>query len=90
MARRSPDISTDLFALTEEKASSEQSPNHRHKAATFYFDPDVLARLEDVWLDLRRETRSPVSKSAIVAAALVTALEDLGKHGSESAFARTL
>jgi len=90
MARKSPDISTDLFAVTRQRRASTQPRKHRNKAATFYFSPDVLARLEGAWLDLRRDTSSPVSKSAIVEAALVTALDDLEKNGVESEFARTL
>jgi len=90
MARRSPDISTDLFALTEQKDTITQARKDRNKAATFYFHPEVLSRLEGAWLDLRRHTSSPVSKSAIVEAALVTALEDLERNGPESEFVRML
>ena len=90
MARKSPDISTDLFALTKQEDTGTQEHNHSNKAATFYFHPDVLARLEEAWLDLRRGTSSPVSKSAIVQAALVTALDDLETNGPESVCARML
>ena len=90
MARKSPDIITDLFALTEQKDASTQAQKHKNRAAIFYLDPDVLTRLEAAWLNLRRDTGSPISKSAIVEAALVTSLNDLDRHGLKSRIARML
>ena len=88
MAPKRPEISTDLFAPTVaseqvEQSASKQAPKRKSKAATFYFDPALLDRLELTWLDLRRELGS-VSKSAIVEAALVAALDDLDKSGTAS------
>lgn len=90
MAPKSPEISTDLFASTgasvqAEKPTSKKASKRKSKAATFYFDPDLLERLEITWLGLRRELGS-VTKSAIVEAALVAALEDLDKSGTASKF----
>lgn len=90
MAREGPDRITDLFASTEQKDASAQAQKGKNRAAIFYLCPDVLTRLEAAWLNLRRDTGSPVSKSAIVEAALVTALEDLDRHGLKSRFARML
>ena len=88
MAPRRPEISTDLFAPTPaseqvEQPTSKTVDKRTSKAATFYFDPALLDRLELTWLDLRRELGS-VSKSAIVEAALVAALDDLDKSGTAS------
>ena len=94
MAPKSPEISTDLFAQTvtteqAEKPASRKVPKCKSKAATFYFDPDVLDRLELAWLDLRRELGS-VTKSAIVEAALIAALDDLRESGPASKFTSML
>ena len=102
MAPKRPEISTDLFAQTvtteqaprsergqAEKPTSSKAHKRKSKAATFYFAPEVLDRLELTWLDLRRELGS-VSKSAIVEAALVAALDDLDKSGTASKFASML
>lgn len=91
MAPKSPEISTDLFASTgasaqAKKPTSRKASKRKSKAATFYFDPDLLDRLELTWLGLRRELGS-VTKSAIVEAALASALEDLDKSGPASKFA---
>ena len=94
MAPKRPEISTDLFAPTVaseqvEQSASKQVSKRKSKAATFYFDPDLLDRLELAWLDLRRELGN-VTKSAIVEAALASALEDLDRSGTASKFASML
>lgn len=54
-----------------------------HKKATFYLPPDLLDRLDDAWLDMRRVNRG-VTKSELVAAALAAALAEYDKRGKQS------
>jgi len=90
MARKRPDIITDLFASSEQRDANIQAQELKNRAAIFYLDPDWLTRPEAAWLNLRRDTGSPVCRSGIVEAALLAALEGSDRYGLRSRFARML
>jgi len=80
MARKSPDIITDLFTLTEQKDASIRAQKRKTKAAVFSLDPDVLTRPEAAPLNLRRDTQISISRATIVEATLVTAFGGLDRY----------
>jgi hypothetical protein len=86
---------TDTPAHQQDSTPAQQ-PTSKPKLpkATFYLDRETIERLEKAWMKLRGmaplETRGQLSKSAIVEAAILAAIEDLEKRGEESSLAGTL
>jgi hypothetical protein len=78
---------------TGKTASSEAATEEKRKA-TYYLSPEAIDALEEAWLSLRRmattETRNSVSKSAIVDAAILLAVQDLQDKEDESELAAWL
>jgi hypothetical protein len=62
--------------------------------ATYYLDVEAVEALEEAWMQLRKmastDTRSSISKSLIVGAALQIALMELEKAGQQSQIARRI
>ncbi|HDI11056.1 MAG TPA: hypothetical protein ENF77_01890 [Candidatus Acetothermia bacterium] len=67
----------------------EEAEAVKSRKATFYFPQELLEKLDDVWMDLRRKKRK-LKKSEIVAAALKLALEEYAEKGTESTLFREL
>ncbi|RLF95272.1 hypothetical protein DRN52_04090 [Thermococci archaeon] len=67
----------------------EETKAPKSQKATFYFPQELLEKLDDVWLELRRKRRS-LKKSEIVTAALKVALGEYAEKGAESALFREL
>jgi hypothetical protein len=69
-------------------------PASKKVKSTYYVGLDIVADLDQAWLDLRQQAgrtkRRTISRSAIVEIALAWALADLEEHSTESLIARTL
>ena len=61
----------------------------KNKKATFYLPADLVDRLDDAWLDMRRVNRA-LTKSELVTAALNAALTDYTTRREESALHRAV
>ena len=75
----------------EELNSSEEVPKRK---ATYYLREDTLSKLEEVWFQLRQQAdegeKRSVSKSAIVEAAIETAIDKLDSDGESTLIERLL
>ena len=78
----------------QEKPSKEllESPEGKKAKATYYLDENVLALLDEAWLDLRKMAinRTSISKSWIVEQAIQMAVQELRDKGSKSSIAKRL
>ncbi len=84
----------DLFLGEEAPAKPKAQPAPASKdlpptKATFYLPPDLVVKLDDVWMEIRKRNRK-VQKSHIVAAALQLALQDYEGKGQDSPVERRL
>ncbi len=82
----------DIFLGPAERGESQPRPkatSQPHQKATFYFPPEVLQDLDQVWLDLRRVNRN-VKKSDVVAAAVRATLAQHAKDPKTSPLAHLL
>ena len=70
---------------------TEDTPKRK---ATYYLREDTLSELEEVWFQLRQRAdegeKRKVSKSAIVEAAIETAIEELESDGESTLIERLL
>ena len=76
----------------EELNSSEEVPKRK---ATYYLREDTLSKLEELWFQLRQQAdegeKRKVSKSAIVEAAIETAIDELeSDEGGDAILQRLL
>ena len=104
--KETPDILRDLLgeepsnlpqkpAKKQDAKPAKQQPEQEEKVkATYYLTLDMLDRLENAWLTLRRmadrKQRTSISKSQIIEIALQIALEGLEQSGSESELAHRI
>jgi len=84
----------DIFLGSEGKEQEEARPQGKpplqpNQKATFYFPPEVLERLDKVWLELRQANRD-VKKSDLVATALSAALKEHAENPEGSVLAELL
>ncbi len=79
----------EIFLGSEEERQEVRPARKPHQKATFYFPPELLEALDNVWLELRRVNRS-VTKSELVAAALRSALDQHTKDPKSSPFSHFL
>jgi hypothetical protein len=100
--KKTPDIMGGL--LSGRKTAQQQDSKTVHKQqdsltaekkqATLYFSQEATDALERARYTLRQlaypEQRSAITKSSIVEAAFLLALEDLEKNGAESQLAKRL
>ena len=86
MARKRASVKgkgADIFLSGQEGHQDESHKARAHKKATFYLPSDLLDRLDDAWLDLRRLNRD-VKKSDLVRTALTAALADYATNQEKS------
>lgn len=71
-----------------------EAPEEERLKATYYLSPEALDALEEAWLQLRRmagsEGRGRISKSAIVEAAILQAVQELEAKEDRSQLATRL
>jgi hypothetical protein len=79
-----------LFSDTPVHQSTDTSPKaKKFEKGTFYFDPDDLARLERVWLDLMGQGIR-CNKSEIVSVLIRAGLEEHERNPGDSTLAQRL
>ena len=90
---RAPLIQQDIIPVYQQDGRMSESSDAEKVKATFYLSQEAVDALEEVWYRLRRLAKAEkgkVSKSAIVALAVLRTLEELETEGGESHLAGKL
>lgn len=82
-------LSEEAHAKPQPSAALKEAKDIPPTKATFYLPPDLVVKLDDVWMEIRKRNRK-VQKSHIVAAALQLALQEYDGKQKESILERQL